>query len=499
MGVDRDCKPSGRVVSWNFYGRAQELQALKEILGRGRWFFARITGRRRIGKTTLVQQALRASNKQPVFYVQIPDSAPAGVLSAVHDAMDTFELPLERFARPDSLLAMARTVEQLALAGYVVALDEFQYFSRKHLQEFTSHLQAVADRLAARADSVPGGLIVLGSLHAELVALLEDRDAPLYNRVTDQLELQHLDIASLLELLDAHADRDAHRLLFLWSLFEGVPKFYRDAFEQGVLAADRKDLLTKMFFRSSSPLRSEADNWFLSELRGRYDVVLKYVARHPGCSQADIEAYVREVSPSTAEQAGGYIKILIDRYQMLERRLPVFAQRKARSGRYYLRDNFLRSWLAALQSPISSINFRPEALLVERADAGLVEVEGHSLERLAGQLYEERSRRGIGDFALTERIDGYWDRGDTEIDLVAVNADDRVIRFGSCKRNASKLVTDMPSLQRHVDRFLATKGAYRDWKIERVAIAPKLDDQTRALISEAGAIAQDLGDLIEGL
>lgn len=260
--------------------------------------------------------------------------------------MDTFELPSEQFPRPDSLLALARTVEQLALAGYIVALDEFQYFSRKHLQEFTSHLQAVIDRLAARADSVAGGLIVLGSLHTELVALLDDRAAPLYNCTTDQLELQHLDIASVLQVLDAHADRDPQRLLFLGNLFEGVPKFYRDAFEQAVLAGERAALLTGMFFRSSSPLRGEADNWFLSELRGRYDVVLKFVARHPGCSNADIEAYVRDVSPSTAEQAGGYIKILIDRYRMLERRLPVFATPKARSGCYYLRDNILRSWLA---------------------------------------------------------------------------------------------------------------------------------------------------------
>ena len=35
------------------------------------------------------------------------------------------------------------------------------------------------DRLAARAARVPGGLIVLGSIHTEMMALLEDRTAPL--------------------------------------------------------------------------------------------------------------------------------------------------------------------------------------------------------------------------------------------------------------------------------------------------------------------------------
>ena len=143
-------------MSWGFYGREQELHGLRDILSRNRWFFTRITGRRRIGKTTLVQQALQATPTRPVFYVQVPDSGPAGVLSAVHDAMDTFGLAAELFPRPDSLLAFARTVGQLASAGHLVALDEFQYFSRKHLSEFTSHLQATVDELSARADTVPG-------------------------------------------------------------------------------------------------------------------------------------------------------------------------------------------------------------------------------------------------------------------------------------------------------------------------------------------------------
>ncbi len=102
-------------MSWGFYGREQELRDLRDILQRPRWFFARITARRRIGKTTLVQQALQAMPTRPVFYVQVPDSAPAGVLSAVHDAMETFGLDAATFPRPDSLLALARTLRCGAL------------------------------------------------------------------------------------------------------------------------------------------------------------------------------------------------------------------------------------------------------------------------------------------------------------------------------------------------------------------------------------------------
>lgn len=140
------------------------------------------------------------------------------------------------------------------------------------------------------------------------------------------------------------------------SLLQAEAKFYRDAFEQGVLGADRADLLRRMFFSSSSPLRGEADNWFLRELRGRYDMILQHLARHPGCSNADIEAAIAQVSRlGEAKQVGGYLKILTERYRMIERRSPIFAKTKARSGRYYIRDNFLRAWLSALQRPVSML------------------------------------------------------------------------------------------------------------------------------------------------
>jgi AAA+ ATPase superfamily predicted ATPase len=396
-------------------------------------------------------------------------------------------------------MGLARTIGALARAGFLVVLDEFQYFARKVLHEFTSHLQAVVDDLSSEASSVPGGLCVLGSLHTELVALLEDRTAPLYNRTTDQIELDHLDIASVLAILREHADVEPERLLFLWNLFEGIPKFYRDAFEQGVLAEGEVAFLSRLFFRSSSPLRTEAEHWFLSELRGRYDVILKYIARRPGCSHGEMLDHVRTVSPETSEQVIGYLKVLTDKYRMVERRLPVFAKPRARSGRYYIRDNFLRSWLAALSSPVAAIRFRPEGELIALAIERLRKAEGYALERLVGTLYEERSRKGIGGFRLSHRIEGYWDRGDTEIDLVAVSEDDRRIRFGTCKRTADELPRDVAAFEGHVGRFLDAHRKYADWSVEKVALATRIGPEVREEISRRGLLTEDLRDLTKGL
>ena len=483
-------------IPWSFYGRRTELQQMQRILERRRWFFLQISGRRRIGKTALIQQALQGAGIAKTLYVQIPDSDPAGVVAACNGYLETFGID----ARVTSLGELAQLIGRLAADGYVVALDEFQYFHRKQLSDFCSLLQAEVDRLAARAADIPGGLIVLGSLHAEMTALLEDRDAPLFNRTTDTLELGHLDISSVLEILRVHANDDPERLLFLWNLFEGVPKFYRDAYEQGVLDAARKPLLRNLFFSSSSPLRNEADNWFLRELRGRYDMVLQYLAKHPGCTNADIEAAMKDLSgPGEVRQVGGYLKILSERYRMIERRLPIFSPPRARSGRYYIRDNFLRAWLSALQRPVSAVAFRPVDALVDQADERLAEVEGYALEDLAGQLYEERSRLGIGDFPVSERILGYWDRADVEIDLVAINEEEQRIRFGTCKRNQEKLPNSIDALTRSAGRFLDTHARFNAWRAEYVAIAPVISPDMKAMLEARGVTAQSLADLIQGL
>jgi len=482
--------------SWSFYGRRSELAQLRAILDRRRWFFLQISGRRRIGKTTLIQEALNTEERARTLYIQIPDSDPVGVIAACNGYLETFGMS----DRVSDLADLAKLIGRLAETGRIIAIDEFQYFHRKQLSDFCSFLQAEVDRLSAISSAVKGGLIVLGSLHAEMAALLEDRSAPLFNRTTDRLDLGHLDIGSILEILRTHADDNPCRLLFLWNLFEGVPKFYRDAFEQGVLNTDRRQLLRQMFFSSSSPLRGEADNWFLRELRGRYDMVLQHLARHPGCTNADIEAAIAQVSRiGEAKQVVGYLKILTERYRMIERKLPIFAPTKARSGRYYIRDNFLRAWLSALQRPVAATAFRPLEELLAQADERLATVEGFGLESLVGQLYEERSRLGLGDFPLSERICGYWDRGDVEIDLVALDEKNSRIRFGTCRRDPDKLFASLGGLKSGAESFLNAHGKYRGWTIEFVAIAPAIPADLKARLIAADMLVEDLHDLTRGM
>jgi AAA+ ATPase superfamily predicted ATPase len=52
------------MAEWGFYGRRQERAQLAQVLSRGRWFFLQISGRRRIGKTRLVQELLQPQRQE---------------------------------------------------------------------------------------------------------------------------------------------------------------------------------------------------------------------------------------------------------------------------------------------------------------------------------------------------------------------------------------------------------------------------------------------------
>ena len=102
--------------------------------------------------------------------------------------------------------------------------------------------------------------------------------------------------------------------------------------------------------------------------------------------------------------------------------------------------------------------------------------EGFAFEKLVRQILQECSRKGVGDFSLTEMVSSYWNKaegGNIEIDVVAVDAEGKKLRRGSCKRNSS--AHDAQALavfDGHVARFLSSKTGQRfgDYTIEKSAL-----------------------------
>ncbi len=492
---------------WNFYGRAEPLSELRRIVNAGRWFFCRIEGRRRIGKTTLLGELARqdADLGNRLIYMQVPDSDERDVAYTFRQSLGNCEQEQARALASEvtNFAAMAAAIGKLCAAGFIVVLDEFQYFTRSKLHSFNSFLQAEVDKLRG-AQLKHGGLVVLGSLQSEMNALLDDKSAPLYGRVTAQIPLNHWDFEDLLSVYTSQNIQRPEQWLTLWTFFEGVPKFYHDAYEQDLFRVPVPDfpseLLRRMFIRSSSPLSEEADTWFLRELRGKAVSVLHFLADHAGCGHAEIVAALTDDEEKHA--LGTNIARLVDRYKMVDKLQPVFSDSKSRNARYYVADNFLQAWLAVAKPAREEARLKPLDKVIAPALRRLETLEGFAFEKLIRSLHLETSRKGKGDFELSQLQLGYWNRPKDvskaiEIDLVALDEPNKKVRFGCCKRSPD--AHNLPVFEQHVNRFLQTSGHKHlaDWERQMVLFSPAFSERSRVHYQNKGYLTRDLVDYAE--
>lgn len=492
---------------WDFYGRRDEVGRLLETMRKGRWFFGAVRGRRRIGKTALVQQALTIlrqdePRRRPVVLVQLPDGG-AGDFAAVFRSTvreAALEGILDGLDEVRDLPAVANAIGALCNVGAVVALDEFQVCHSGPLSVFPSLLQAQVDRLQDREEG--GGLIVLGSVQTEMEALLNDRRAPLYGRTTFNLALGPWDFRTVFEVSDRHGAADPRRCLTAWTLFGGVPKYWRHFAEAGSLDALpdwgewAAELCRRLFLRSDAPLREEGESLLGLELRRNYLAVLRVLAE-----RSRSHAELREALPDL-RSLGPYLQTLTRDLRLVERELPVFAQETGKGARYHLSDPFLRAWLSVLQPACQAARVLPPSEVAQRLVSRLAGLEGWAFERMVRQASEDASRAGDGDFPLTDLVRGYWNRprthsGSIEIDLVAWNEDHRRVRFGSCKRDPRRHDrTSLGDFYDHVQRFLSTRRGkrFQGWRRELALFAPLFPADQRSRLTEDGWVCRDLTD-----
>ncbi|MDE2925397.1 MAG: hypothetical protein OXT71_03260 [Acidobacteriota bacterium] len=474
---------------------------------RQRWFFGAIRGRRRIGKTALVQQALATHREdhqvgRRCLMVQLPDSTPADFAQVFRDAAFQSGLGglIPKLNDVSTLPAIAGAIGSLCAKGVIVALDEFQICLRGPLRALPSLLQFQVDQL--QDTETEGGLIVLGSVQAEMNSLLQDSRTPLFGRTTFNLNLGPWDLRTVFHVSDLHQADDPNRFLTLWTLFGGVPKFWRHFAE--VEEVDRvpnwsdwaAEVCASLYLRTGAPLQQEGEMLLRHELRRTSLAILRVVAQRPRCSHADFRRALPEVTTP-----GPYLKTLTGDLQLIRKDLPLLAGDGTRRARYSVSDPFLRAWTAALQPACMAARTRPTREVTQLLIPRLSTLEGRAFEELVHLAIEEVSRAGSTDFPVTAPIGGYWKRprrgGEIEIDLIARNDDTRRVRFGSCKRNPREHDDDsLASFRRHVQRFLRTDEGRRfsDWDQEWALYSPRFPSRQRDRLETAGWICRDLSD-----
>ena len=158
-----------------FFDREYEIQKLREIrdLSQRAAQFTVLTGRRRIGKTSLV---MKAYEDETILYFFVTRSTESVLCEEFQQELtEKLEIPIlgkvERFADIfDYVMELSKT------RPLTLMIDEFQDFNRVNSAIF-SQIQKIWDKKKGEAKI---NLIVCGSVYSMMTKLFRDKKEPLY-------------------------------------------------------------------------------------------------------------------------------------------------------------------------------------------------------------------------------------------------------------------------------------------------------------------------------
>lgn len=386
----------------------EELRTTKASLGI-------IYGRRRIGKSTLIREAIK--NRPHVFYQA------TRVTSSLN--LESFKAEIAHELGADDLLTgltdwlavfhyLARAAEHNP--GLTIALDEFPYLVDAD-PALPSVIQKFWDSGAGRVGNLK--LLLCGSMIAHMEELLAERN-PLYGRKTLVLDLGPL---SFREAAQFVAYRPQDRLLTC-GVFGGVPFYLEQLRRSETLQSN----IVRLLLTQTGSLVDEPIVLLQSELRevARYASILAAIA--DGCTKhGDIIGRVKEISDSKA--LGPYLEKL-ERMRLIRIVRSLDASPKERDRRYFIADPLIAFWYRFVRPNLSSIaqGFGGDVWRHQIAPR-LDEFMGGAFEEICREHARRFSQENFA--APAQEVGRIWG-ADFDIDIAGTLLDGSMI-YGECK------------------------------------------------------------------
>lgn len=402
-----------------FIGRERELEVLRSHYGSDSFEFIGVYGRRRVGKTTLINEFARGL--PTLFFTAVEDSAEAnlrGLCSSIylyhHPDADPLGAPLY----PDFTAAFDAAFAIGSKKRAVLVIDEFPYLAKADTA-VPSILQRAIDRAVSEGSQL--FLILCGSSLSFMKKQLLDRKSPLYGRRTGQIVLKPFDFFDSLAFFPGADAADAAQL---FAMGGGVPLYL----EQFDAHSSLEENIARTFLDPSSILYEEPANLLKQEVTkaASYNAVLYAMAG--GKSRVNEIATTAHLSTS---EASYYLKEL-RRIGLVERVEPIVGP----VGRaiYRVSDGLFAFWYRFVWPYRSLIEHGRGELVSKRIVDAMPGFMGSVFEGICRSwLWREL---GHDDFVFTD-VGSWWGtdprtRQREELDVVAVD-EHEVVLVGECK------------------------------------------------------------------
>jgi len=403
-----------------FIGRKKELAELERRFVQPGFQFPVIYGRRRIGKTRLLQEFLR--NKRAIYFMateQNEHELLAGLTQACQEQLpDARTHYLTAFDSWDAFFAYIAELAQDE--RLVLAIDEYPYLA-KTKPELSSLLQKAIDGIWKNTKLF---LILCGSSMSFMEKQVLGEKSPLYGRRTGQLKLLPL---PYYEGVQFFPDWSREERLLGYGVCGGVPK-YLELFAQ--YTSLRAAILGE-FLEPSGHLMEEPANLMQQELRepAFYNSLLTAIAK--GATRLN---EIAQAVSTEATKLGFYLGNLRE-LGIIEQEKPV-GKSGSRRGIYKLTDEMFAFWFYFLPTCRNLIAMgAAERAYDERIAPKLSTWFGHAFEGICMQYLKALVANGTIKELYTDY--GRWwganplKKQEEEIDLVLT--DETHLLAGECK------------------------------------------------------------------
>lgn len=430
-----------------FYCREEELHTMNNRYKKGRFECVVIYGRRRVGKTALINEFCKG---KPTVYFSALNASSQENLEALSKAIYTCQNP-DSTSTPtyrsyeDALEAITEMAMEKRL---VFVIDEYPYLAKAE-KSISSRLQHIIDHSWQDSRIY---LILCGSSMSFMEYQVLGYESPLYGRRTAQFKIQAL---TYREITEFHPELKAADQALLYGVTGGIPHYINKLDVENNL----DEALLENLFSTSSYLFEEPENLLKQELRepAIYNSVISAIAA--GASRSN------EISTKVGVESGicaKYLKVLLD-LGILKKETPI-TEKPGKKTIYAIDDNFFRFWYRFVPRNMSVISAGRMRLIYEQAVKRFYpDYMGLVFEKMC-QEYLLRYAKDLP--ILLSNVGQWWGtdyktRREVQIDIVGAPVDGNEYLIGSCKYRNEKIGIEELELLRRYAAVFRQNGIFR--------------------------------------
>ena len=418
-----------------FIGRERELKALNNLYQSDKFEFVVLYGRRRVGKTALINAFI--DKKKNIYFMGVESNAKQN-LENFSNSIFEYQTGIQADTSFSSFQAALEFVFRLAEKERIIlALDEYPYMARAS-KSLASTLQMLIDKYK---DTSKLMLILCGSSMSYMEDHVLAYKAPLYGRRTAQMKLLPFTFEETCRYLSNMSGED---LALMYGVVGGTPQYLLQVNDKQSVAENIKNI----YLNPTSFLFEEPGNLLKQEVRepATYTAIIAAIAA--GASR------MSEISGKVGEDSSVcslYIKNLIS-LGIVRKETP-YGEKASRKTVYSIEDNMFRFWYRFVLENNSIIARGADELAYKRIEPHLSDYMGKVFEDICSQYLWKLLLSGQCPVEFTS-LGRWWGnnpmtRSQTEIDIMG-EQDKNTALFGECKWTNEKV--DLGVLETLVQR-----------------------------------------------